>query len=81
MAASRQTVDNPAWRERTVQHEVAQESLKATPAIAGAVTMSLTADQWTTIVVGLVTGVYVIAQLAYLIWKWRREARQKEPTQ
>jgi hypothetical protein len=30
-----------------------------------------------TFLVGAATFVYVVAQLGYLAWKWRREARQK----
>lgn len=27
-------------------------------------------------VVGFLTAVYLVAQLGYLLWKWRREARK-----
>lgn len=31
-----------------------------------------------TFLVGAATFVYVVAQLGYLIWKWRKEARAKQ---
>lgn len=80
MAPCGQPVDNGGWRVNTVQQEFAQEALKGTPAVAGMAWTALTPDQFTAVIVGALTGVYVIAQLAYLIWKWRREARSTEAT-
>jgi len=31
-----------------------------------------------TFLVGIATFTYVVAQLGYLIWKWRREAKAKQ---
>lgn len=31
-----------------------------------------------TFLVGIATFTYVVAQLGYLIWKWRREAKGKQ---
>jgi hypothetical protein len=30
-----------------------------------------------TFLVGAATFVYIVVQLAYLVWKWRREARKR----
>jgi len=43
---------------------------KATPAVAGAV---WTAD---TIVAAFTVG-YIVLQAAYLVWRWRRDRREK----
>jgi len=57
-----------------VNHEitnaVAAATAKTTPAVAGAM---WTAD---TIVTAFTVG-YIVLQSAYLIWRWRRERREK----
>lgn len=56
-----------------MKHEVSTQVVHAVPAVAGAVIAGLTLNEW----VAILTGVYVITQTAYLIWKWVREARGK----
>ena len=54
-----------------MRHDVQLEIAKSSPAIAGAAWYSITLNEG----VAIVTIVYILVQLAYLIWKWRREAR------
>ncbi|WP_225783324.1 hypothetical protein [Xenophilus sp. Marseille-Q4582] len=51
------------------KHDIAVESVKAAPAVAGAVAASLTLNEW----VAVATGIYIVVQIAYLIRKWWRE--------
>lgn len=62
-----------------MQHEVAQEALKASPAVAVVVAhkvAGLQISEW----VAILTGLYIVMQMAYLGWKWWREAHRKEPS-
>lgn len=52
--------------------ETVIQSAKAAPAVAGTMIYSLTLNE----IVALATLFYVALQIAYLIWKWRREAAQ-----
>lgn len=52
--------------------EFTTEALKGTPAVAGAVTAALTLNEW----VAILTGVYILVQLAYLLRKWWREEKK-----
>ena len=54
---------------KTETHDIAVESIKASPAVAGAIAASLTLNEW----VAVATGIYIIVQIAYLIRKWWRE--------
>lgn len=56
-----------------MKHEVSTQVAHAAPALAGAVIAGLTLNEW----VAILTGVYVVVQTAYLVWKWVREARGK----
>ena len=50
---------------------------RGAPAVAGVIA-TLTLSDISLIVgicVGVLTGVYVIAQLLYLLWKWRKESK------
>lgn len=54
---------------------VSAATLKAAPAVAvvGASAAGWGVQEW----MYAATFVYVVAQLAYLLWKWWREARKK----
>lgn len=54
-----------------MRDEVTQEGMKLAPpvGVVGATVAGLNFQDW----VYAVTFVYVLAQLAYLLWKWRRE--------
>lgn len=51
--------------------EFQAETIKATPAIAGTILSGLTLNE----MVATATLIYVLVQIAYLIWKWRREIK------
>lgn len=53
--------------------EFTTEALKGTPAVAGAVYSALTLNE----VVAILTGIYVVVQIVYLLRKWWREEREK----
>ena len=53
------------------QETVIQAKL-ATPAVAGATIAGITLNE----IVAGVTAIYVLVQLAYLIWKWHKEYKQ-----
>lgn len=48
------------------------EIAKGVPAVAGATTYYLTLNEW----VAIATLAYIALQAAFLIWKWRREAKR-----
>ena len=52
-------------------NEVKIETAKAVPAVAGAAAYGVTLNE----AVAAATLAYIVLQAAYLIWKWRREAR------
>jgi hypothetical protein len=54
-----------------MKSEFTSEALKGTPAVAGAVASALTLNEW----VAIITGLYVIVQVAYLLRKWWREEK------
>lgn len=54
-----------------MKHEVNIETLKAVPAVGGAVAYNLTLNEW----VAVATLLYILLQIGYLMWKWRREAK------
>lgn len=54
----------------SMKTETTIETAKAVPAIGGAMLYSVTLNE----AVALATLVYIVLQVAYLIWKWRREA-------
>lgn len=55
---------------------VGAAGLKTAPPVAISTLAALGAIDMT-FLVGLATFVYVVAQLGYLLWKWRKEARNK----
>jgi hypothetical protein len=56
-----------------VTMEAKIETAKAAPALAGATYSMLTLNEW----VAVVTILYVLMQMAYLVWKWWHEAKAK----
>jgi hypothetical protein len=58
--------------QTTLKHETTIETAKALPAVAGATAASLTLNEC----VALATFCYILLQSAYLIWKWRKEAKK-----
>jgi hypothetical protein len=60
--------------------EVGAAAMKATPpvTVASGIAAGAIDPQWFVIVP---TAVYVTAQLAYLLWKWRREWKAKRDEQ
>lgn len=56
-----------------VHDEVRAATLKTTVGGVGAAASVLTLNEW----VAVVTIIYFIVQIAYLIWKWRKEAKSK----
>jgi hypothetical protein len=52
--------------------EVTSEAIKGTPAVAGTVYSALTLNE----LVAIVTGLYVLVQIAYLLRKWWREEKE-----
>jgi len=56
-----------------MKQETAVESFKAIPAVGGAIVAGITLNEavmWATLF-------YILLQGAYLIWKWRREAKKQ----
>lgn len=49
------------------------ETAKAAPAVVGTSISILTLNE----AVAVVTLIYILLQMAYLIWKWRKEAIKK----
>lgn len=58
-------------RGADLKQETAIETVKAVPAVGGAVLSAVTLNQ----VLAVVTIGYILLQAAYLVWKWRRESR------
>lgn len=59
-----------------MQQDTADQVLKAIPAVVGA---GITLSDVSTVVaisVGIATVLYVLAQLSYLLWKWRKEWKE-----
>lgn len=59
-----------------MQAETIKQIEKAIPAVVGA---GITLSDVSTVVaisVGIATVFYVLAQLSYLLWKWRKEWRE-----
>jgi hypothetical protein len=61
---------------RTVaqQSDFADQTMRGTPAVAGAAASVWTLNTW----VMIFTGVYVLLQIAYLVRKWWREERDNK---
>lgn len=55
-----------------MKQETIIEAARATPAIVGAATATVTLND----MVALVTIVYVLMQAAYLVYKWRNEVKK-----
>ena len=54
-----------------IDHEFKVQSVKAAPAVAGAIFSGVTLNE----TVAIVTIIYVVLQILYLIWKWHREIK------
>lgn len=52
--------------------ETVIESAKAAPAIGGTIVAATTLNEW----VAIATLAYIGLQAAFLIWKWRKEAKR-----
>jgi len=58
------------------KHEVIAQAMQSTPSITAAtatVLLGVTVSEW----LGIVSIGFIVLQAAYLVWKWRREARKK----
>lgn len=51
--------------------EFQTETAKAVPAVVGTIWSGVTLNQ----MVATATLIYVVVQIAYLVWKWRREIK------
>lgn len=60
--------------KHSLRQETTIETVKAAPAIFGAGVSAVTLNE----AVAIATLLYILLQAAYLIWKWRREARKNE---
>ena len=58
----------------TVKHEAVEQTIKTTPAVAGATIASFTLNEW----VAIVTIIYAIIQTAFLLWRWYREIKKDQ---
>lgn len=56
-----------------MRHETLEQVGKAVPAVVGTGITLSDISTMVTIGVGIATLLYVLAQLAYLLWKWRRQ--------
>lgn len=56
------------------KQEIITQAAKAVPAIAGTTVASLTLNEW----VAVATFIYVVIQIAFLIWRWVKEANKIE---
>lgn len=63
-----------------MKHELAETATAATLKAAPPVTVAAAVVSGVTLntVVVLLTAVYLVVQIGYLVWKWRREAKRKE---
>lgn len=51
--------------------EITNEAIKGTPAVVGALASAMTLNEW----VAILTGLYVVVQVLYLLRKWWREEK------
>lgn len=58
---------------RTMRHEVNVEGAKLAIGGAGVLVWGMTLNEW----VAVATIAYFVMQMAYLAWKWRKEAKKK----
>ena len=50
------------------------QAMRGAPAVAGVVASAVTLSEW----VAVLTGLYVITQMVYLIWKWKWERIERK---
>lgn len=60
---------------RDVASEAGGILYKSAPGAAGTAGTALTGDVMLSVLVGLATLLFVLLQIAYLIWKWRRNSK------
>lgn len=56
--------------QHTFPREAAMEAVKAVPPLT---IYTLTLNEW----LAVATILYIVLQAAYLVWKWRRDAKAK----
>ncbi len=62
--------DDMTHSSSATSHEVAEQIIKAAPAVAGTWWTTATPDVKVALIVGICTAVYVIAQFFFLMRKW-----------
>lgn len=60
-----------------MKQDTAEQIGKAIPAVVGAGITLSDVSTIVTITVGILTGIYVLAQLCFLLWKWYRLWRRE----
>ena len=50
------------------------QAMRGAPAVAGVVASAVTLSEW----IAVLTGLYVITQMFYLIWKWKWERIERK---
>lgn len=60
---------------RDIAAETVRIGLSASPGAAGTTWTAVDGQVMLSIAVGALTGVLVVVQVAYAIWKWRRNSR------
>lgn len=61
--------------KQDLARSVGAMAMKSAPPVT--VTLWAWLGQNVSVMVGLATLIYIVAQLSHLLWKWRREARAK----
>ena len=54
--------------------DIIDQAAKGAPAVAGVYASAVTLSEW----VAILTGMYVLIQMVYLVWKWTWERREKQ---
>lgn len=54
-----------------MRQEITAESVRGSVAVGGTLATTLTLNEW----VAIGTGIYIVAQVAYLLRKWYREEK------
>ncbi len=54
--------------------DMVSQAMRGAPAVAGVVASAITLSEW----VAVLTGLYVITQMFYLIWKWKWERIERK---
>ena len=63
-------------------HEIAPEAgaigARTLPGTVGTAGFAMAGEQAVSLVVGVLTVIFLVLQIAHLIWKWRRDVRSDE---